>query len=107
MSLPGLSGKNATEKRTHTGSFALQLINGTMKIVMKRSRFDSRARVAIIAGTEHPNPTSIGTKLFPGSPIHLINLSITKAARAIYPESSKIERHRNMNPTGGRNVASV
>ena len=61
----------------------------------------------MIAGTLHPNPTSIGTKLFPGSPIQRMNLSITNAARAMYPESSRIERHRNMNPTGGRKVPTV
>ncbi|WP_459891927.1 hypothetical protein [Desulfothermus okinawensis] len=36
-----------------------------------------------------------------------MSLSITKAALAIYPESSKIERHRNINPIGGIKVATV
>ena len=81
--MPGFSGKNATLKSTHTGSFALQLMNGVMKIVSRRSRLDSRVRVAMIAGTLHPNPTSIGTKLFPGRPIQRMNLSITNAARAM------------------------
>ena len=82
-SLPGFCGKNAAPKRTQIGSFAPQLMNGAMKTVRNRSRFDSRVRVAMIAGTEQPNPTSIGTNDFPGSPIQRMKRSITNAARAM------------------------
>ena len=40
-------------------------------------------RVAMIAGTEHPNPISIGTKLLPDNPILRSGLSMTNATRAI------------------------
>ena len=58
------------------GSLAEQLINGVSKIVMRRSRSLDSVRVAIMAGTEQPKPTSIGTKLAAGQsqlaerPIH-------------------------------------
>ena len=39
--------------------------------------------VAIIAGTEHPNPISNGTKLLPESPSFLNSLSIINAILAI------------------------
>ena len=79
--LPGFSGLNAAAKRTQTGSLALQLMNGAMKMVKSRSRFDSRMRVDMMAGTEQPNPTSIGTNDLPGSPIQRMKRSITNAAR--------------------------
>ena len=52
-----------------------------MKIVMYRSRLLSSVRVPRMAGTVHPNPTIMGTKLLPGRPIVLMNRSITYAAR--------------------------
>ena len=67
----------------------------------------SRVLVAIIAGTLHPKPTSMGINDFPGRPKNCMNLSITKAALAIYPESSRNERPRNMKPIGGIKVAMV
>ncbi len=60
-----------------------------------------------MAGTEQPKPTIIGTNDFPGRPILRINLSITKAARAMYPESSSIESMRNIEKITGINVATV
>ena len=82
-------------------------MNGIMNTVRKRSRFESSVRVAIMAGTEQPNPTSIGTKDFPGRPIQRMKRSMTNAARDIYPESSRMERQRNMKATGGRKVPTV
>ena len=61
-------------------SLAPQLINGIAIIVVNLLRLFSRIRVAIMAGTEHPKPISIGIKLFPCSPILCITLSIIKAA---------------------------
>lgn len=48
-----------------------------------RSRSLESVLVAIIAGTEQPNPISIGTKLLPERPSFLSGLSITNATRAI------------------------
>ncbi|OQC31375.1 MAG: hypothetical protein BWX70_00919 [Verrucomicrobia bacterium ADurb.Bin070] len=58
-------------------------MKGTMKMVRKRSRRLSSVRVAMIAGTEQPNPTSIGTNDLPGSPSQRMKRSITNAARAM------------------------
>ncbi len=55
----------------------------------------SNVLVAIIAGTLHPNPIIRGINDFPCNPILCINLSIIKAARAIYPESSIKEIKKN------------
>ena len=52
-------------------------------IVIFLSRSEESVRVDITAGTLHPNPISMDTKLFPESPIFLRGLSITKAIRAI------------------------
>lgn len=52
-------------------------------IVIFLSRSDDNVLVAITAGTVHPNPISIGTKLLPDKPIFLNGLSMTNATRAI------------------------
>ena len=65
------------------GIFAEQLINGVSMIVIFLSRSDDNVLVAITAGTVHPNPISIGTKLLPDKPIFLNGLSMTNATRAI------------------------
>jgi hypothetical protein len=44
--------------------------------------------VAIIAGTEQPKLIKTGVKTFPESPNRRRALSMTKAARKRYPESS-------------------
>ena len=61
----------------------------------------------MIAGTLQPNPTIIGTNDFPGKPIIRINLSITKAALAMYPESSNADKNINKNPIIGINEATT
>ena len=48
----------------------------------------SENRVAMIAGTLHPNPRTSGTNERPCKPNLRIMPSMTNAARAIYPESS-------------------
>ena len=63
--------------------FADQLMNGVSSIVILRSRSLDNVLVAIIAGTEQPNPISIGTKLLPDRPSFLSGLSITNATLAI------------------------
>lgn len=56
---------------------------GVNMIVIFRSRSEESVLVAITAGTVHPNPISIGTKLLPESPIFRNSLSITNAILAI------------------------
>ena len=65
------------------GSLAEQLINVVSRMVILRSRSLDRVRVAMMAGTEQPNPMSMGTKLRPESPMRRISLSMTKATRAM------------------------
>ena len=52
-------------------------------IVTVRSRVDSMVRVAMIAGTEQPKPSTSGTNDRPCRPNLRITPSITNAARAI------------------------
>jgi len=50
---------------------------------------------SMMAGTEHPNPISIGMNALPDNPKWRSSLSMMKAALAIYPESSRKERNKN------------
>ena len=59
------------------------------------------------AGTVHPKPISIGTKLLPDNPIFLKILSMIKATRAIYPVSSRIERKKNSVTITGRKLNTL
>ena len=65
------------------GSLAEQLMKGVSRMVILRSRSLERVRVAMMAGTLHPKPMSMGTKLRPERPILRNSLSITKATRAM------------------------
>ena len=47
------------------GSLAEQDMKGVIKIVLRRSRTLSSARVAITAGTVQPKPKSMGRNAFP------------------------------------------
>ena len=76
-------GKNAPTKSDITGSFAPQGIKEVVIIVIRRSRSHSMVREAIIPGTLHPVPTSIGMKDLPERPNFLNMRSITKAIRDI------------------------
>ena len=93
-------------KHAYIGIFAEQLINGVSIIVM-RSRSDASVRVAIIAGTVHPNPISMGTKLRPDRPNLRSGLSIIKATRAMYPVSSSIERKKNSVTIIGKKLSTL
>lgn len=53
-------GKKTGINSTYTGNLAPQLKSGMTIIVAILSTLDFRVRVPIIAGTEHPNPMSIG-----------------------------------------------
>ena len=61
---------------------------GSTSMVISRERRLSMVRVAITAGTLQPNPIINGINDLPCSPMPCISLSMMKAARAIYPESS-------------------
>ena len=71
------SWKNISAKRIYIVSLALQLINGVTSITLYLSRLFSSAREAIMAGTVHPKPSSIGINALPESPSLLIMPSIT------------------------------
>ena len=51
------------------GILAEQLIKGVSRIVIRRSRSEASVRVDMMAGTEQPKPTSMGTTLRPERPI--------------------------------------
>ena len=77
------AGMNAEMNRTYTGSRALQLISGAIRIVAIRSRRLSMVRAAMMPGTAQANDDRSGMKLRPDSPKPAITRSIRKAARAM------------------------
>jgi hypothetical protein len=90
--------------KANTGSFAPHIINGTTNIVISLSLLESRVLAAKIPGTAHPFVESInGKKDLPLRLNLFIILSITNAALAIYPESSKKAIAKNINNTSGKN----
>ena len=76
-------------------------------IVILRSRSEGSVRVAMIAGTLHPKPISMGTKLRPERPIFRSGLSMTNATRAIYPVSSRMDRKKNSTTIVGRKLSTL
>ena len=82
----------------------MQDIRGLTRIVVNRLDRPSTVLAAMIAGTLHPKPSNNGMNDLPCNPIFIMILSMTKAARAKYPVSSKIEIAMYMNNIGGRNV---
>jgi hypothetical protein len=72
----------------YTGSLALHDIKGVTSIVMSLPLRLSIMRVASTAGTLHPKPIMSVIKDFPCRPILCIALSMMKAARDTYHESS-------------------
>src|SRR4051812_42111959 len=76
---PGIS---AAITSVYTGSRAEHVISGTTIIVRIRSRRRSIVRVAVIAGTAHAKPNSIGTNARPWRFIERITRSIRYATRA-------------------------
>ena len=69
-------------------------MKGMSMMVIRRSRREGRVLVDMTAGTEQPKPMSMGTMLLPDKPIFRSSLSITKATRAMYPPSSRMERKK-------------
>ena len=107
MISPPFFGKKELTKKEYIGSFAVQLINGVSSMVIFRSRSLVRVRVAITAGTVHPNPINIGTMLRPDKPILRNSLSITNATRAIYPLSSIRDKKKNRVTIMGRKLSTL
>ena len=60
-----------------------------------------------MAGTEHPNPIIIGTKLLPERPNFLNILSITNAILAMYPLSSNNDRKKNNTTIMGKKLRTL
>ena len=107
ITLPATAGpKHAPVKSTYTGKRAPQLTSGTTRIVARRSRRLSRLRVAITAGTLHPNPINSGMKLLPCRPILCMKRSMRNAARAMYPVSSRNAIARNRSRMLGRKTTT-
>ena len=68
MTNAALLGKKAAVNIAYIGSFALQLIKGVKRMVIRRSLSLDNVLVDMMAGTEQPKPISIGTKLLPDRP---------------------------------------
>ena len=84
------------------GNLAPQEKNGITRTVAVLSFSSAKVLVLIIAGTEHPKPIIIGIKERPDKPNFLKIRSKIKATRAIYPESSRIEKNKNKNKICGK-----
>ena len=67
----------------YTGSLALQLMNGSRRMVITRSRSLARVRDDMTAGTVQPRPMSMGTMLRPDRPTRRRVRSMMKATRAM------------------------
>ena len=65
------------------GILAEQLMKGVRRMVIRRSRSEANVRVDMMAGTEQPKPTSMGTTLRPERPIFRSSWSMKKATRAM------------------------
>lgn len=68
-------------KKEIIANFAEHGIKGVKVMVALRSFMFLMVRVDIIAGTEHPHPKIMETKLLPPKPILLSSLSVMKAIR--------------------------
>ena len=85
------------------GSFAPHGMNVVVMIVILRSRSFSIVRDAMIPGTPHPLPISIGMKDFPESPNLRKIRSMINATLAIYPQDSRNARKINSTSICGTN----
>ena len=88
-------GKKAAVIRPYTGRRAEQDMKGTNIMVMRRSFSFSMVRAPMMAGTVQPKPMSMGMKALPDRPKRRSTRSMIKAARAMYPESSRKDKNRN------------
>ncbi|OQA52416.1 MAG: hypothetical protein BWY45_03160 [Euryarchaeota archaeon ADurb.Bin294] len=95
ITFPAAAPKNTPAKSTYTGSRAVQDMNGMVMMVIILSALLCRVLVAMIAGTLHPNPIRNGMNERPCRPTECISRSMTNAALARYPVSSRMESSRN------------
>ncbi|MPN12241.1 hypothetical protein SDC9_159553 [bioreactor metagenome] len=93
--IQALSEKKAAINMANTGHFAPQGMKGVSMMVIFLSFSFSMVLVAMIPGTEHPVPISMGIKDLPERPNLLKILSMMKATLAIYPLSSSREMKKN------------
>ena len=75
-------GKNAPQNTTYMGRRAEHDMNGMASMVTTRVKRFSMVRVAITAGTLHPNPISSGMNDLPCSPMRDSRGSASMVARA-------------------------
>ena len=96
------SAKNTDVNNAYIGILALQEMKGNASIVEILSLSFANVLVAITPVTLQPIPNINGINALPDNPMNLyINLSITNAALAKYPQSSiKLSKKNNMNMIG-------
>ncbi len=70
------TGMKAAIKTVYTGSLALQLISGAIRIVVSRSRRFSMTRVAMMPGMAQANDDKSGMNDLPLRPTRVITRSI-------------------------------
>ncbi len=75
-----------------------------MRIVVRRALGSEIVLVPMTPGIAHAYEESMGTNDLPFRPHQLNSLSMRKAARAIYPESSRIAMKKNRMRICGRNM---
>ena len=75
------------------GSFALHDIKGVSTMVIFRSRSLERVRVAIIAGTLHPNKRAAGKPDFPQQFVH--DKSHTRHIPAVFQKREEEKQENN------------
>ena len=75
--------KTAAVMNVITASLPVQGTKGVRNMVSSLAFFDYTILAPRTEATLHPNPRHMGRKLFPCRPMMCMNLSITKAARAM------------------------
>jgi len=78
-------------------------MNVAVMIVSRLSLSCSIVLDAMIPGIPHPEEINNGMKDLPDNPKCLNTRSITNAIRTIYPQSSRIDKHKNNTAICGTN----
>ena len=93
--------------RAMIGSLAPHGMNVVVMMVILRSRSFSIVLDAMIPGTPHPVPISIGMNDLPDRPNLLKIRSMINAIRAIYPQLSRMARKINSTSICGTNPSTA
>ena len=101
-----LPSKNVAEKKLITVNFAEHGTKGARHAVAQRCLSSFNVRVDNTAGTLQPQPTVRHTRLCPHSPNGRKNLSVAKATRARYPDSSNKVMHADSKTICGKNATT-